>query len=124
MMRLVVLVMGLAAAGCGGGNEADELGVGAQCTTTDDCNPDIDATCLTQFKGGYCGLTGCIADVDCPEASACIKHSDNLNYCFRICIDKPECNANRDPENEANCSGSVEFVDQAQGRKACVPPSG
>lgn len=110
---------------CGGGDtEADRLGVGAQCATNDDCNPDIEATCLTQFTGGYCGLTGCESDADCPEASACIRHTDGENYCFRVCRDKPECNVNRDAANAANCSASVEFVDPAMGRKACVPPSG
>ena len=108
---------------CGDGTEADRLGVGAQCVSTDDCNPDIQATCLPQFKGGYCGLTGCTGDADCPEASACIRHTDGESYCFRVCLDKAECNVNRDAENEANCSGSVEFVDPDDGRKACVPPS-
>jgi hypothetical protein len=53
-------------------------------------------------------------------------HTDGMNYCFRNCIDKAECNANRDPANEANCSSNVTFVEPAknQGLKACVPPSG
>ena len=104
--------------------EADRLGVGAQCESTDQCDPDIDLLCLPQFKGGYCGLQGCEADEDCPEASACVLHEDGETYCFRICADKSECNANRDLENEANCSSSAEFVEGAEGRKACVPPSG
>ena len=36
----------------------------------------------------------------------------------------PECNANRDLENEANCSSNVDYVDGKTGGKACVPPSG
>ncbi|MBA3453399.1 MAG: hypothetical protein H0T42_09940 [Deltaproteobacteria bacterium] len=123
MMIRLLLASAFALAACGG-NESDELGVGAQCTATDECNQDISATCLLQFKGGYCGLTGCLHDTDCPESSACVKHTDNVNYCFRICLDKPECNANRDGENEANCSGSATFVDGTMGRKACLPPSG
>jgi hypothetical protein len=108
--------------GCGG-NNADSLGVGAQCTMTSDCNTKLKEVCLTQFKGGYCGLEGCLHDTDCPADSACVMHTDGNNYCFRICVDKTECNANRDPVNEANCSSSVTFVDSAQNRKACVPPS-
>jgi hypothetical protein len=115
-------LMVLALVACGG-DEADELGVGAQCTSNTDCNPDIGPTCLTQFKGGYCGLTGCTVDADCPDASACVQH-DGMNYCFRTCADKAECNANRDAANEANCSGTADFVEGAQGRKACVPPNG
>lgn len=100
--------------------EADRLGVGAQCLDADDCLED--QACLTQFKGGYCGVQGCEGDVDCPEGSACIAHDDGVNYCFRICNDKSECNVNRDPDVESNCSANVVFV-EGDG-KACVPPSG
>ena len=104
------------------GSDADDLGVGAQCAMNDDCNQDDGAQTCLPFKGGYCGLMGCTGDADCPDASACIAHTDGVNYCFRICADKPDCNANRDVENEANCSSSVDFVEGANGRKACVPP--
>jgi len=46
-----------------------------------------------------------------------------VNYCFRICVDKAECNLNRDVDVEANCSSSVDFVDGKKGAKACIPPS-
>jgi hypothetical protein len=104
------------------GTEADRLGVGAQCAGNDQCDAETNQVCLP-FKGGYCGIMGCAHDIDCPEASACIRHTDQINYCFRICTDKPECNANRDAVNEANCSSNIDFVDGAMGRKACVPPS-
>ncbi|HEX5058101.1 MAG TPA: hypothetical protein VFV99_02020 [Kofleriaceae bacterium] len=103
-------------------DNADDLGVGAQCTGNDQCDADTHQVCL-QFKGGYCGLMGCVHDTDCPPDSACIMHTDGINYCFRTCVDKPDCNANRDVDNEANCSSSVTFVDGTMGRKACVPPS-
>src|SRR5262252_7357949 len=93
------------------GSNADDLGVGAQCTATNECNTKLNEVCLTQFKGGYCGLEGCMHDTDCPTDSACVMHTDGHNYCFRICVDKPDCNANRDPANEANCSSSVTFTD-------------
>jgi hypothetical protein len=105
------------------GSDADSVGVGAQCTMTSDCNTDLKEVCLTQFKGGYCGLTGCAHDADCPTDSACVAHTDGHAYCFRTCADKLECNANRDVANEANCSSNVQFTDTANGRKACVPPS-
>jgi hypothetical protein len=104
-----------------GDDDADDLGIGAQCEIADDCAPD--QSCLP-FKGGYCGLSPCAHDVECPPASACIAHDDGINYCFRTCVDKVDCNANRDLENEANCSSSATFVDPADGRKACIPPSG
>ncbi len=106
------------------GNDADDIGVGAACSVADDCNQDDgDQQCLTQFKGGYCGLEGCAADADCPEGSACVSHSDGVNYCFRICVDKADCNANRSVDDEANCSSSVTFADGTKDGKACIPPS-
>lgn len=124
-MRNAILSVAILLAACGGGTEAYELGVGAQCAATSECNVDIpELTCLTQFKGGYCGLQGCQSDLDCPEASACVAPGDGNNYCFRVCVDKGECNVNRDVENESNCSSSITFVDGDKGRKACLPPSG
>ena len=115
-----------AAVGCGDGStEADRLGVGAQCTEAADCPTEttFELECLTAFTGGYCGLAGCDGDADCPEGSACVTHDDLENYCFRICVDKSECNLNRSPENESNCSSNIYFVDPQAGLKACVPPS-
>lgn len=108
------------------GTEADRFGVGAQCTPSDQCDDDLDddfdLVCLTGFKGGYCGLDNCAEDLDCPEGSACVNHTDGQSYCFRICLDKGECNFNRDVDNESNCSANIDFV-EAEGVKACVPPS-
>lgn len=128
-----LVALALFAGGCGDddgpGTEADRLGVGAVCSMDTDCyQPKDDAapeqTCL-EFKGGYCGLADCSSNAQCPVGSACILHDDNRNYCFRTCIDKVECNLFRGPDEESNCSSSVEFVDgkPADGSKACVPPS-
>lgn len=110
------------AAGCG---DADSLGVAAECSTEAPC-PELDdevtLACLTEFKGGYCGLKGCAANADCPENAICVTHGGE-NYCFRTCTDKTECNANRTEKNEANCSSSITRV-EAGSSKACVPPSG
>jgi hypothetical protein len=121
MVRFALVALMLGSAACG--SDADDIGVGAQCTMNDECNQDDGAQTCLAFKGGYCGIMGCAHDADCPEDSACITHDDNVNYCFRICIDKAECNANRDVENESNCSSNVTFTDGTMGRKACVPPS-
>jgi len=132
---ILVSLAGLAlaaAVGCGddddgGGTDADRIGVGAMCTANADCLQGGDAAivqqCLQQFRGGYCGLTGCTGNVDCPYGSACVAHTDGQNYCFRICLDKGECNLNRTPDVESNCSANIDFVDGRQGSKACVPPS-
>jgi hypothetical protein len=107
---------------------ADALGVGAACTDDAMCasyaasdSPVL--VCLTAFKGGYCGLQGCVDNTDCPESSACVA-MDDASYCFRQCLDKAECNENRTEDDAANCSSSVTFVDPETDGKACVPPSG
>lgn len=126
MYLVACLAVAGLSAGCGDGStEADRVGVGAQCTASAECptEMEIQLECLTQFKGGYCGLEGCMGDVDCPEGSACVTHSDGENYCFRECRDKPDCNRNRSLENESNCVGSIVFVDDRNDRKACEPPS-
>lgn len=109
----------------GGATLADRLGVGMICSNDDDC-PDDEPNGFIQeclpFKGGYCGLSGCVDNVDCPSGSACVTHG-GANYCFRICLEKIDCNRNRTPDAESNCSANVDFVDGKQGWKACVPPS-
>ncbi|MBW2734745.1 MAG: hypothetical protein JRH20_20350 [Deltaproteobacteria bacterium] len=116
--------LGIATA-CGDddGSEADRLGVGAACTVNTDCS-EAAKTCLLQFKGGYCGISGCAADTDCPTGSRCVAHDDNTNYCFLVCTDKTQCNVNRPVDAESNCSASVTFVEGDTSVKACIPPSG
>ena len=109
---------------CGDDNDSDRLGIASECTMDADC-PMVDGlqlTCLTMFKGGYCGLQGCVQDADCPLGAACVSEEGGV-YCFRECIDKPECNVRRSLANEANCVGSAVHVGLSMS-KVCVPPSG
>jgi hypothetical protein len=129
--RAMSIVALCALCGCDdddGSTEADRLGVGAECKSSEDCLQEgdggVNLTCLPQFKGGYCGLEGCGSNEDCPEASACVAHDDGNRYCFRSCTDKAECNVNRSPDNESNCSSNVTYVDDDTRGKSCVPPSG
>lgn len=115
------------------GTEADQVGVAAQCVVDEDCAHDHDhedsdgdhaeLVCLTNFKGGYCGLVDCTAHEDCPDGSACVMHDDGVAYCFRLCVDKSECNLNREADLEANCSSNITWIGDDVG-KACVPPEG
>lgn len=128
-----MVVLAVALAGCPGtrddSSEADKVGVGAACEVANDCEEQSNDTggeqleCLTTFLGGYCGLEGCADNDDCPDGSACVNH-EGANYCFRICLDKSECNENRPADVESNCSANVDFVDPDTSVKACVPPSG
>ena len=117
-MRTHIFAALLLAAACG--TAAQQSGVGRACADDDDCADD--QTCLA-FAGGYCGLQDCDGDDDCPDGSACVRHDDGENYCFLVCVDKPDCNVDRPLESEANCSSNVELV-EADGVKTCVPPSG
>lgn len=143
-MWLGLLSCPLAFVGCGGNElkgpkgetEADDVGIAAECEIDDDC-PEVEIAgmggaggkiqlkCLTQFDAGYCAIEDCDSAADCPQGSTCVTHDDNRNYCFRECLEKGECNANRSSENEANCSANFEHADAADddGVKACIPPS-
>lgn len=111
----------LSLAGCS--DDANDRGVGAACTMDDECTEE-GQSCLTQFSGGYCGISGCAGDVDCPDGSACITEDDGIKYCFLVCADKLDCNDNRSAESEASCVSSLPFVDGAMGRKVCRPSRG
>lgn len=118
LMIISALVFGsIGLAGCG---DADSARIGAECTTSESCDND-QLTCLTTFKGGYCGASGCASNADCITGSICVTH-EGSNYCFRTCTDKPECNANRTVDNESNCSSSITRV-EAGNEKVCIPPS-
>jgi hypothetical protein len=105
------------------GDDANDRGVGATCAMDTDCTEE-GQRCLTQFSGGYCGISGCTRDLDCPDGSACVTEDDGTNYCFLVCVDKPDCNENRPVENEASCVSSLPFVEGAMGRKVCRPSLG
>ncbi len=122
----LLLFFGFLLVACGDdGNEADRRGVGASCVTSEDCFEE-GQECLTDFSGGYCGNSGCTAHADCPAGSSCVVHDDGLNYCFRNCDEKPECNTHREEDVESNCSSSVDYVEPllpGSAPKACIPPS-
>jgi len=127
MRSILISAMFLCAAtsACNSDNDADALGIGAECVATEECEETTEQECLTDFKGGYCGIKDCVDNADCPDSSACVTHDDGLNYCFRTCLDKAECNANRSADQESNCSASIVFVEERDDNlKACVPPSG
>jgi hypothetical protein len=127
---VLCITAALSVASCGDDDDeitaAERLGVGRQCATNDDCPEDEETgerlSCLTTFKGGYCGRTPCSGEQDCPFGSACVTH-EGANYCFLICGDKPDCNRFRDLDEEANCSSNVTLVGTTGNPKTCVPPS-
>jgi hypothetical protein len=127
----VGLWSGLLVLGCDNQVEADKLGVGSECARDTDCpevkidGQDVQLACLTQFEAGYCAIEGCEESADCPEGATCVAHDDGESYCFRQCQNKSECNANRSPDSEANCSANFDYEvpEEDEGLKACIPPS-
>src|SRR5258705_119731 len=91
----------------GSANEAVRRGIGAACATNDDCK-EPGQTCLTQFKGGMCGVADCTASSQCPAGSVCVSDPDlSKNFCLLVCATKADCNVHRAPDNEANCSSTL-----------------
>jgi hypothetical protein len=121
--RTLCALVVAALSACGSNeNEANRRGVGAECTMPSDCTEEGQA-CLTAFKGGYCGVSDCAHDSDCPAGSACVTGDDQVNYCFLVCVDKIDCNAHRSVDNESSCTSSLTFIDGTMGRKVCRPPN-
>jgi hypothetical protein len=122
-MNRILCALLLFACACGNDqNEANRRGVGAECNANLLCSESGQA-CLSQFKGGYCGVSGCAHDSDCPQGSACVTGDDQTNYCFLVCVDKIDCNVNRSVDNESSCTSSLTFVDGTMDRKVCRPPN-
>ena len=91
---LSLAVACLVASGCSDENEANRRGVGATCDSANLCSEE-GQVCLTEFAGGYCGVSGCLHDSDCPGGSACVTEDNQVNYCFLTCVDKADCNLHR-----------------------------
>jgi hypothetical protein len=118
---LVLATLGLfMLQGCGV-DDANFLGIGAECTTDADCDQDTFLTCLTQFQGGYCAGPGCVMDDDCPEGSICVVAAGG-NSCFMTCTQASDCNANRTAANPASCSADIVRAQDGTAM-VCVPPS-
>ena len=134
LMYVIAAVMLLGAvAGCGGDDstEADRIGVGAECTVDSSADPpstcpvvemDIQLDCLTQFKGGYCGLEGCTGDVTARRGRPASPMTTARTTASEF-VRTSRIATNRSVENESNCVGSITFVDDRNERKACEPPS-
>lgn len=119
-MRRILCALFIALCGCGSNqNQANRLGVGADCTMSSQCT--VGQVCLTEFKGGYCGVSSCVHDTDCPQGSACVTDGQ-ANYCFLICAQKTDCNLHRSAADESDCTSSLTFLDGAMNRKVCRPP--
>ncbi|HTM46929.1 MAG TPA: hypothetical protein VL137_18360 [Polyangiaceae bacterium] len=123
---LIIGCVLLACSSGGGGNAAVQRGVGAACSTNADC-PEMGQRCLTNFKGGMCGIADCTHSSQCPTGSVCVADPDfSRNFCLLVCSDKPDCNINRPVTYESNCTSTLNAIDHTDAGadpKVCRPPS-
>jgi hypothetical protein len=97
-----------------------DCGVGAACVGDVDCKAPL--TCMTGFKGGYCGVKDCTTNAQCPADSLCVKHSDAVGYCYLKCTAATTCSFCRPPAYAAACSDQVTFLEAGTTGSVCVPP--
>jgi len=127
----IFLAASLFAVACGddsddSGSEAVRRGVGAACNGDSDCTEE-GQVCLTEFKGGMCGIADCTSSSACPSGSVCVADPDfSRNYCLLVCDMKEDCNVHR-PGDDANCSSTLNEIDgggAGNDPKVCRPPNG
>jgi len=123
ILLLGTLVIG--ASGCSDGNgqsEAQRIGLGAECLLGMDCGEGGELDCIP-FDGGYCTSSGCQA-LGCPDGSLCARDAIlGQTFCMLSCESAEDCNSNRSDENAAECTSSIEILDEVEGAKVCVPPA-
>ena len=87
-MRVLVLLILLAAAGCASRVGPDGLAVGAPCVDAFECVSG--SFCLTgrSFPNGTC-TTNCRSDDDCRGESRCVDLESGV--CLLSCSSDPEC---------------------------------
>lgn len=78
----------------GGGCTA--RGIGAACTTPDECDS---GSCAKSLPGGYC-TQGCASAADCPTGTECVTYGGQ-SFCFDACLNNGDCRAGY------VCSGGV-----------------
>lgn len=96
-----------------------DCGVGEGCGVDAECAAGL--TCLTGYKGGYCGKADCSVNADCPTGSLCVKDGDS-SYCARTCAAAGDCAACRDPDFVATCKADATFMEAGTTGSVCVPP--
>jgi len=111
-------------------------GVGALCTTDEDCDGRF---CSTGSSGiGYCSWV-CARDVPCPDSAVCVMTTDTYGYCLLGCdpamprcpmgtvcrgdfgLPEPVCYTGC--ESDTDCPMGTECGDRFMGFGRCLTPS-
>lgn len=90
--------------------------VGRSCSAATDCEPTL-TICLQgdHFPDGYCTISGCITDEQCPSGSRCVTGGSG-NICARECA---EATADCETASAQECAGRLGPGGCA---KVCVHP--
>ena len=123
MAVICPLVIAVLTLGCGdGGTEAQRRGVGAACDDTHECT-ETGQACLTQFKGGYCGVAK-LHDGRDLSAGLRVRHARRRDELLLPGLQREGgLNRSRAVDVEANCSSTAVLVEDPKDRKVCSPPS-
>lgn len=99
--------------------------VGDPCSVDGDCAGEP-GSCLqsvtfggfaqVDFPGGYCTLTGCQDDADCPDGSACFT-ATGMPGCNKLCESDADCR-----KDEGYTCAAVPLPFASDNRTFCQPP--
>jgi hypothetical protein len=96
-----------------------DCGIGADCGDANDCSSDLE--CLSAFRGGYCGLSGCLVNDDCPDDALCVVASNGENHCYKPCSTASDCSFCRRDGLLGACTADVSFAEDGTTGSVCVP---
>lgn len=107
-----VMLLGVAAAGCGSE-------IGDECIVSSDCSPNGDRQCDSSSKGGYCTIQGCDVGT-CPEEATCVRFFTG-SFSNRPCDPQTENLTTDDCSFDETCSIANTAATNSAGN--CVPRS-
>jgi hypothetical protein len=96
-----------------------DCGVGAACDEDEDCSGDL--SCMLDALGGYCTITGCSGDGDCPSDARCVSWDDTKTYCAVNCDSGSDCSFCRGDELRGKCIGFTPAPGEGDPIQVCVP---
>ncbi|MBM4395251.1 MAG: hypothetical protein FJ087_06130 [Deltaproteobacteria bacterium] len=91
--------------------------IGDDCSTNTDCGEN--RICDTSQPGGYCTVTPCRDDSECPGESICVEFSVDATYCMRACSDLKPCRV--EYECVRDFKDFAPFCDQALPSASLLP---
>ena len=98
---LILLAFSMFLIGC-------EAAVGDKCSTSNDC--PTGTVCDTDSPGGYCLVSGCESDEECPEEAVCVFFRKDLSYCLKKCKKNSDCRGKYDCRDDVEASHKFCYI--------------